>query len=270
LEPCALTLENGTLVHVDFTRCGLSDDVLARVAKKGLSAVCGGTAGLRIVDYVIRCVADNLAMGGGYRFSLSAGRILAREIGLGETSGKRAREVQAALLAWSSITLADPAGALGVLWYLPKHTAPAPGRPGSWMLPAGALLRYNRSYTDPKWRRLVPWPDVLPPDKYVRANLRAAALRLGPALAVEWRRAASRDHGARWLHAPGVALTDELWREVAPELDRDAALEALEAARWAVVDGARLVPGEALPRLRRELDEQAARAIGGRLREVLR
>lgn len=188
------------------------------------------------------------------KIRIPRGKTLAEAVGM-STGGRGGTEVDEAVLMWASL-VAELGPIEGRIW-MAEEVKQAPGRPGAWILTPGEVLLPSYVHKLPEGeRRLVPWPDVLPPVDWIDRSRRAPALEAGLALPMLWREAAGLDHGRSWQDRAGVVLAPH-WQEHGRDLDLADALNAWQRHGWVSVDGDLVAPGPKLPTLRRFLDESA-------------
>ena len=242
-------------------------------------------AALSVLDLLLRAYQDALIRGtctdwsrAVPRLRLPRGKALAEALGM-PSKGSAGKDADAALWAWSAVELRSPPGTLRRLVHRPEGVSCAPGRTGAWLVTPGELLHPTRllaemgelgrrdglAFADRPWRRLLPWPDELAPDDWTsNSNQRGDAAFVGLGLVLTWTEGAGREHGARWLEAPGVALNDPGWAELVDRASaeglnaqRSRALDSWQEAGWVAVEGDLVSPGPQLPRLTRVLNEAA-------------
>jgi len=228
---------------------------------------------LRLLDLVLdRLTAEmERAPYDGHRvpkLELPTGKALARALGKPE-SGSAAAQAEGTLFALSGVQLPDPNGTLQRLLLSPERRAHGGGRKAAWLVVPGELLLPTFAARMPhsarRWRRVVPWPDELAPADWPRRWCDYAdAAYLAFAVLLDWTLAAGRQHGRRWLEAPGVTVDDAWWDALIEQAhaevlrgDRDNALAAWTEAGWGEVGDGLLRPGPELPRLQRALEGAA-------------
>ena len=293
-ELAELDTGGGTVRLDPFACATMPRDVAARLVAGDLRDL-RSKAGLGVLDVVLRELDAALRSDPALdpsraapRLYLPAGKRLAEACRL-PAKGTAARDAEAALCAWSAVYLGDYRGTLQrFLAGLPERfgggRAGAQWRvvPGELLFPAHLAAAASDLADDKRgpglprnmrpWRRVMPWPDVPAPDGWAPRDCdRADAGFVALSLALDWTEAAGRAHGQAWQDAPGVVLDDRGWGALVQRAHaasllsrRGNALDALGDAGWVEVDGDRVAPGPALPRLRGVLDDAAAGAQSAR------
>lgn len=265
------------VMHLDMA--GIPASIADRLLGGDLGPL-RGRAGLAALDTLVRSLDDDLRRQpyDGRRVpkvAIPAGRGLAEACGM-PNKGTTARDLDEAVQAWAAVVLKGPNGALLRFLLSPEYRAAAPGRPAAWLLTPGELLLPTGLTADASkrarhlpraelaYRRLVPWPDVRAPDDYARDRDRADADALALALVLTWAEQATAERGRAWQARPGVIADDAGWRALVARAHADGlgslrtrALDALGDAGWVTVDGDRVAPGPALPRLAATLNGAA-------------